>query len=530
MDPIQLLLRVCEEVDTPVSLGIYIRTKNGALGDVLGMRANPDSYTDPQRFLLDRIPIDLLRKCRDLLPNNKLREQAITNFYLAEDQCLETNHRFSLLEPEVQWTVGDTPIGRFVRQVKKEVERMIGARPNLSFIEANARFGPGATFESVGKLSTIADKIDNVPTCTDPRILATFPGFFETWWHRANPKSMACVFVNGNRFTTVPKDSKTDRGISIEPSINLYYQLGVGKLLRHRILKSTGIDLLTAQDGHRKMAETGSRTGSLATIDLSMASDTLAAKVVEILLPRPWYELLDSLRSRSTFIEGSWHLNRKFSSMGNGFTFELETLIFLAIARVITRRHGLEDWVSCFGDDIIVPTEAFNDVVSALKYFGFTPNPAKSFGSGLFRESCGGDFFAGQDVRPIYVKKSPNEPHELVTLANQLFHLSRKALVAGRFAKVRDWVLFQVPKHIRDCRGPSCLGDIVVHDISWDFRERHGIRWLKCYKPIPLRVGLKYFRPDTQLAAALYGGCDGLTSSVNARGVSGYRLGRVAYS
>ena len=95
--------------------------------------------------------------------------------------------------------------------------------------------------------------------------------------------------------------------------------------------------------------------------------------------------------------------------MGNGFTFELESLIFWAITVACVELENLSSGrrdtrVSVYGDDIIAPTYSVDLLLESLKYCGFRINEAKSFWDGPFRESCGEHYFSGERVTPFFVK------------------------------------------------------------------------------------------------------------------------------
>jgi hypothetical protein len=153
------------------------------------------------------------------------------------------------------------------------------------------------------------------------------------------------------------------------------------------------------------MARKGSIDGSLATIDLSSASDTIAFSVVFDLLPEPWVDFLNSVRTGQVTYEDITLDLEKFSSMGNGYTFELESLIFWALSSACVSIVGCnESDVSVYGDDIIVPTPAVDLLYATLTWCGFNVNSEKSFTSGPFRESCGADWLNGEDVRPFFKK------------------------------------------------------------------------------------------------------------------------------
>jgi hypothetical protein len=270
-----------------------------------------------------------------------------------------------------------------------------------------------------------------------------------------------------------------------------------------------------AQDVHRQVAETSSVTREFATLDLSNASDTVASTLVKVLLPRKWYEALDDLRSKKTFIQNKWVVLEKFSSMGNGFTFELETILFAAIACSVTREcDGLGELgsdVFVFGDDIIVKNSVARPLKSVLEFLGFNLNYEKSyFDDSPFRESCGADFFAGKPVRPYFLKELPNGPQDYFGLANGIASLTDRIALTGYEVGRRAWfsVLDCIPTRIRSCRGPKDLGDIVIHDNEehWTCRWRNGIRYLKALKPDRVRViGFDRFDPRVVLACATYG-------------------------
>jgi len=246
------------------------------------------------------------------------------------------------------------------------------------------------------------------------------------------------------------------------------------------------------------------------------------------------------LRSTRTLIDGKWVVLEKFSSMGNGYTFELETVIFSAIANVVSRLCGYDGRlgkdVYVFGDDIIVKDDVASSVVAVLEFLGFSLNREKSFwGKVPFRESCGGDFFEGRAVRGFYLKGDPDTPEKLISVANGIrkvgfqLGLTYNDLLPSWFS-----VLDELPSAIRRCRGPEELGDIVIHDTpdKWSMYRLEDVRYLRVYRPCTYRkVHLARFDEDIQLATILYGAR--LTSDfalIPRDGVTGYKVGWVPYS
>jgi hypothetical protein len=269
--------------------------------------------------------------------------------------------------------------------------------------------------------------------------------------------------VAGNRIVTVPKNYKTDRTIAIEPDMNLYVQRGFGRYIRRR-LQLVGVDL-NDQTRNQKLACIGSLSGTLATIDLSLASDTISRGLVDRFIRPDWTSALGQCRSPFGVLpSGEKIFYQKYSSMGNGFTFELETLIFWSLAIAYARIHGEEVSRICvYGDDIIVPSTMAEGFCGLLSYCGFTANSKKSYWSGPFRESCGKHYYSGYDITPFYVKRAPSTLIDLFKVHNQLFRFIERSAdwlpLEKRLAlrKVCKWLRSYAPA---SWRRPSILDGI----------------------------------------------------------------------
>jgi hypothetical protein len=550
---IRVIEALCDDVGTPLAQTVKSYVRNEKWLELQKLKVSPASYRDGESYFWDACVVDLLRKAQIDTPHDK-RSVAVKTFWKCENQNYETNARLSRFLPEslLIEDVQEDSILSFIEDWRKELDRLLRALP----MTLSARFGKGATYADRGKLTTIPDKMSVLPLLTaDAWWIKIF--WSDTAWCRAlmasRPSFSEPAVVRGNRFTSVPKTGLTDRGICIEPSLNISYQLDVGRILKTR-LKRIGIDLLEGQHTHRVLAAAGSLAGHLATIDMSNASDTLCRVLPKLVLPRAWFELLDSLRSKFTEIDGKWVRLEKFSSMGNGFTFELETAVFATLARTIVRKNGGDpDSVRCYGDDLIVPVEHSKDVLSALAFFGFTPNEGKTFVEGPFRESCGGDFWLGTPVRAHFIQELPDEPQKWIALANGLRRMAYgDARNEHRWPRIRRaWLrcLDAIPDHIRRLRGPVHLGDLVIHDKMphWEVRyswckgadPAQGFEgfycpanlnggfyqpYLRVYEPVPEVLQWDNWVPEVQLAAAL-AGLPG--KGVTPRGgVSGFRIGR----
>jgi hypothetical protein len=229
--------------------------------------------------------------------------------------------------------------------------------------------------------------------------------------------------VPGSRFSFVPKDDTTSRLIAIEPSLNMFYQLGLGRLLEERLVSFFGLDIASQPQINQEAACFGSVTDDLATLDLSNASDSLGLPMLEWALPGSFLNLLRLLRSPKGDLSGASQELHMVSTMGNGFTFPLETLVFSSVVVACIKSFGftpvrpyktsaaalepneLYGYWGVFGDDIICHKRVAQRVIRLLSLLGFEVNRDKSFVEGVFRESCGRDFFKGHDVRGVYIKR-----------------------------------------------------------------------------------------------------------------------------
>jgi len=221
---------------------------------------------------------------------------------------------------------------------------------------------------------------------------------------------------------TVPKTLKTPRIIAIEPACMMYAQQGIMRSLVQAIERDDILSKLIGfddQNPNREMAYIGSRDGSLATLDLREASDRVSNQLVRRLSYHfPWFSKgLDASRSRKADVPGYGVIRlAKFASMGSALCFPIEAMVFLTIVLMgiergsnsqITRERlkSFIGKVRIFGDDIIVPEEYVQHVVEELETFGLLVNFDKSFWTGKFRESCGKEYFNGEDVSIVRVRE-----------------------------------------------------------------------------------------------------------------------------
>lgn len=516
-----------EALRSPLSAALDCALRQGDGPLLSTTRVSPAHYNDPKLFARDYCSGELLRKFPNLPSMNvDRRKAAIDAFWEAERHCSMINERIgSITYGRCHHAYSDTLVS-FLGRVRKRIRTWLGQVPeDWRF---NANFGPGATYGNIGKRLTVADKIQDKPQSTASALndYETLIDFLIGWGRVGDDP----IIVRGNRFTTVPKDSTKDRGICIEPSINLFYQKAIGAVMRQK-LRNVGIDLGLGQDRNGKLAGIGSKTGAFATIDLSSASDTVSYALVRHLLPKSWFRILCSTRSPTTEIEGEVVLLEKFSSMGNGFTFELETLIFTAIAAEVMDSSGVVPQIGhnvlCYGDDIIVPSSVSSTVLSALSFCGFKPNPKKTFHTTYFRESCGHDWFKGFRVIPLRIDGEAEDFRFWISTANRLREMFESLGMWGEPPVLKAWrfCINQIPLRNR-LFGPKRLGDSVIHDLpgSWVVREGHkfnglrhipGTLWIRAHKALTVPVPWVHWSEDVMLATRV------LNPSDYSRGLTG---------
>jgi len=279
------------------------------------------------------------------------------------------------------------------------------------------RFGHGANATS--SLSHILDKLQTTgnlsmtESCKHflPFLNAYHPPLFNKVCDEIRNGSMS--FVEGARITTVPKNKDISRVIACEPTINLWFQLAVGRYLTS-CLASIGLNIENQANKNNALACLGSRINGInyCTLDLSSASDSITPALVKAIFPKDFYNLFMGLRGDKVIMPDSSDLLEipMVSTMGNGFTFPLLTCVCLAAVYAANCRNssGYSNHVdfnhsAVFGDDIIVQEFLYDDVSDILSSCGFIINHNKSYREGSFRESCGGDYEGGVFITPPYV-------------------------------------------------------------------------------------------------------------------------------
>ncbi len=432
---LSVMLDLCKQVNSAFSLKISLLIRSNCL-QLSDLDIDPSLYLDPLLFKSDYLISCYLSKWKGWENGIDLHRVAIDSWKADERKNAETNLYLKNLR-SVNLTDDDG--NSLIMAVSRKISQILGPF-NLSAVLSGCKWGPGATYD-LRRGTTLDNKISNKMSVTrqalpfirvlienDPNWVEAITGFYPCGPVSLLPSSF--LKTECNRVLTVPKSSKTHRTIAAEPTANSYLQQGVGRFIRRR-LRLCGVDL-DDQTRNQKLAAMAYNHG-LCTIDLKSASNTICRELVLDVLSVDWAFFLDAIRSKYSKVEGTEMYLQMFSSMGNAFTFELETLIFYAVSCVALDKLGLDHFgLGVYGDDIVIDARAYPLMQVFLEKLGFTINVRKSFASGNFFESCGKHYFCGVDVSPVYQKEIvSSHPSEIIRAFNRLYkydlHLTRRA-------------------------------------------------------------------------------------------------------
>jgi hypothetical protein len=391
-----------------------------------------------------------------LTPN---QEAAALSKFISTDQAC----------PEVFEPQGRTAemFSLFKGYFQSAVLSAMGERSPFEVINGRLRPGPGATAGADGRC--FYTKLFEGPLSgTHPWLLQIYRASVansELWADAEKTRAdhfpgFSCV--RGNTLFFVPKNKEIARTACTEPNLNMLVQLAIGAFLTEDVLPLLGIVLSKQQPFNRRAALYASASGHMSTIDLSSASDSLSLALVREICPPGLLGLLMSSRSPCTTLpDGSVRELKMISSMGNGFTFPLETLVFACAVKAAyavgnyPAASGSRDYF-VFGDDIICRSEVTEDLIALLGFLGFKVNASKTFTEGPFRESCGVDAWEGTDVRGVFLETLELD-HHVYSCINRLNRWAARHSIplwrTTEFLLSRTKRNFLVPFSVGDCAG-----------------------------------------------------------------------------
>lgn len=372
MEPSNVVYDICRHyvTDFTAILGSEITSKilgfvrSRSISSLTGVSSLFDPVLHGHQCLKVLLQVEALFKKCDIFSDEKCSDVAFAAFLESEEICRATNERlddYFLLPAD--------------SRIKKSVEKM-------QLIIASS-LGPRSSFIEELPLHL---KVTNGATATHPRrksggfarlrrtMYATYrshpylEALSKFWGYKINFRS-----IHHNRVELVPKNWKTHRSIACEPEGNSALQLAFDSFCKGKLKRRLNTDL-SDQSRNQRLALEASVHGKLCTVDLKAASDRLSLNLVHLLFEREWVDFFLDTRSPCwKFRDMPVTAYHKLSSMGNGYTFTIETLIFAAACKSLGSRE-----FSVYGDDIIIETELYSDLKELLAYLGFEINEEKT--------------------------------------------------------------------------------------------------------------------------------------------------------
>lgn len=504
-------------------------------------------YHDPFEHFVHHQAANLVRKLPLAYPGVDPYKAAIKKFLAGEHRCKRMNQKFTAY---ARAPYDRRPHFQVLEEARSYIRSVIGDKPNIDRILAGSDFTAGANIDVGGNDTSQSRKLSYPRISVSPSAVGYLK---EAWWrnfHFADtllesrtlgsqqgtlpgvptvPKAeYTCYdrevfdrefaarlkYVSYNKLFTVQKETKCDRTAGKEPEGNSLLQKGADVELK-TLLKRVGLDL-TQQEPNQVLAYSGSLGTdrfSFVTIDLANASNSMSTRVVKYLLPPDWFIFLDAIRSPSYELEGDVKRYEMFCSMGNGFCFPLETLIFASIVNAVQTVCNHKTPFRVYGDDIICDNSIALYVIEVLKYIGFSTNNKKTFVHGPFRESCGADWYSGINVRPFILDFVPTNRRDWIKVFNGL---SSNPIYQDVLGSTRDFVYEfvkdqpHIPRDlVANASDYSYQGLLVPMDVfmgtkwaQWD-RDRQTWNWTEW-----LEQGIAsetQYSPKVLMAAALRG-------------------------
>jgi hypothetical protein len=426
----------------------YIRSRDFDRLSSLTAESDPTSY-DQRTFTALRQVEAFFKKNASFIDDVRCTNAAVTAFEVAEESCKVTNSAYDALFND-PFFLG-VEFEKQARRVKRFLSAVLGSSEEAfkSFVKklpSAVRVTGGATATTSRIKSRPYQKLTKEVVCSENAV-----PYLEYVRNHGGYAAPRFTVHNVNRIEFVSKNSRTHRTIACEPAGNVPLQLAFDSYAKTR-LRRFGIDL-SSQVLNQELARQGSLDESYATLDLKSASDTVAFNVVQYFFPKYWRGFLSDVRTpcydSKTLGTGRYH---KFSSMGNGSTFAIETLLFSAACYAVSgfpnQRNATKTkrW-NVYGDDIVIATEFTEPLVLLLARMGFSVNVEKSFYSGPFRESCGMDWWRGINITPFYLRSQDTQKTTISHNVNGLVRLGWEDSTLWIYLRnvVRSYGLIQVP-------------------------------------------------------------------------------------
>lgn len=452
-------------------------------GDIVGMRQITVAaiQDEPVAVFKARYQIESLMKryrfVKDTYSDDELRELAIQGF-------LDTQTRLASVDLDSL----DATSQRILDLAASYIAKVLGKYNDEEHRDL-CKFGKKASVGVPAHKACLAERWE-LPITGSEQQIAWFDSEMshidcvqEYWVNQldSDPNRSNYRVTSDLKLTLVPKSYKSFRSIMPNTTIGSYMSYGLGEMIRKR-LKRFGYNIKTLQMRHRVLACRASINNLDVTADLSSASDSITVALVNRLFPPDWLEILHQSRIGTVVLPNGLRVESlTFCTMGIGYTFPLQTLVFLALLHAIeacffprlNRRH-----ISVYGDDMIYSSRMHHLVLLYMSRFGFVINDDKTFVDSPFRESCGGDYYRGVDVRPF----QPRNDQALV--GSKTYEAILYKYVNGLLARWSEYEIDDTLHYLTGeiCRVAGCCklvpvdypddSGIKCHSLRWDFLQR----------------------------------------------------------
>jgi hypothetical protein len=370
-------------------------------------------------------------------------------------------------------------------------------------------FTNGVGFNST---SSLGSKLRAVSRTLPEAFISPFGIPYSGSFPEEEDEPWAGEYVRAVKVAPVPKSYKASRIIAMEDTARQALANEVAHIIDRYLPKGVP---LHDQTVNQRLAYLGSLDGSLATIDLSHASDCITKLLFWEVFPREFTEVIYPLLGTHTIIDGVRRVMQQMSTSGNSLTFILEAMMFNIIELASYETYemytgdSLPRSVSINGEEFVIPTAYGDDQVvdsrvtdlhiQFLTALGFMVNESKSYSTGPFRESCGEDYYNGICVSSYYFPRFPLEGSignfssrtrrdsyrdvyidtltSLVSLQHRLYGVSY-----GAAYFIRALIQAAVPKMTTSIQGS-------LNEDLWDYESTHKTRVLGRYTIESRRIG-----------------------------------------
>lgn len=336
------------------------------------------------------------------------------------------------------FTINRKPSEALMNDVRVEVAKMLGDAPVVPFDKIKGELSSGSAYcPTAGALGgTSRLKADKLRSLVSEFSSTWFGSWVDLVDDRISPASQVYISkYHGSKYRpvmlSVPKSLTSRRLICPEHVMMGFYASRVRKMLEYQLMATGGHEYIVWEDQsvNRELSRLGSTNGEWATIDLSAASDLQSRELTLQLVPQWLRSYLINCISDEIIVQGDPVRVKCYSTMGNQTTWLMLGIFCKAIADVGCSWYDDESHkyrAYAEGDDLVVPTVAYDTVCELLEIFGLKVNHDKSFAKGFFRESCGGNYVSGYDVTPKYWRRGPVDERDYPDFISYLCGLQHR--------------------------------------------------------------------------------------------------------